>query len=78
MPKTKHDRLKWNAAQIYLGLERVMADTLELKGQFDPFHPELAAALGLILDASLASQELLRKFWAKAWGQESPRWKSWI
>jgi len=78
MPKTHRDYLKRQIAQIYLGLERAMTSTLELKGVFEEDHPELAVALEVVLQASLASQEILRKFWAEAWGQEDPRWESWI
>jgi hypothetical protein len=78
MPKSKHDLLKRQAAQIYFDLEKAMRDTVELKAIFDPVHPELSAALDVVLQASLASQELLTKFWTEAWGQEVIRWESWI
>jgi len=78
MPKTNRDYLKRQTAQIYLGLERAMTSTLSLKEIFHADHPDLALALEVVLQASLASQEILRKFWAEAWGQEDPRWESWV
>ena len=78
MPRTKHDTLKRQAAQIYLGFDRLIAETLELKLIFEEFHPELAAALDVVLEACLAGQTMMTRFWKEAWGQDKPRWKSWI
>lgn len=78
MPKPKHDRLKRSVAQVYLAFDRQIAQTMELKIEFEEYHPELAAALETVMEACVASQEMLRRFWFEAWGQEKPRWKSWI
>ena len=78
MPKTHRDVLKREAAQIYLGLDRVMQTTIGLKAIFDPVHPELSVALDAVLEGCLMSQELVKKFWREAWGQETIRWESWI
>lgn len=77
MPKAKRDTLKRKAAQIYMGLERAMVATLELKEIFDPVHPELSVALDAVLAGCSMNQELLTKFWTEAWGQEVIRWESW-
>jgi len=78
MARTKRDALKRKAAQIYFELDRAMADALELKVTFDEHHPELGAVLEVVMQACLQSQDILAKFWAAAWGQEDPRWQSWI
>jgi len=78
MPKSSRDYLKRQTAQIYLGMDRTMTSTLELKTIFEPDHPDLAIGLDVVLQACLACQEILRKFWSEAWGQEDPRWESWI
>ncbi|MBU1621899.1 MAG: hypothetical protein KJ604_20780 [Gammaproteobacteria bacterium] len=78
MPKTRRDYLKREVAQAYLGLERVMECVHVIEEIFHEPHPDLAIALEVVLQASLASQEILRKFWCAAWGQEDPRWESWI
>lgn len=78
MGRTKRDTLKRQAAQIYLGLERVLENTNNLKTTFDEHHPELGAALEVIMVGCFESQELLSRFWTEAWGQENPRWESWI
>ena len=78
MPKNHRDRLKRQAAQIYMGLERVMEATIELKAEFDPYHPELSVALDAVLAGCLMNQEILTKFWTQAWGQEVIRWESWV
>ena len=78
MPKTNRDILKREAAQIYLGLERVMETTVNLKRIFDPVHPELAVALEAVLQGCFTCQDIVKRFWAEAWGQDDPRWESWI
>jgi len=78
MPKNTRDRLKRQAAQLYMGLERVMEATIELKAEFDPYHPELSVALDAVLTGCQMNQEILTKFWTQAWGQETIRWESWV
>jgi len=78
MARTKRDALKRKAAQIYFELDRAMADALELKVTFDEHHPELGAVLEVVAAVCLQNQELLGKFWTEAWGQDAPRWQSWI
>jgi len=78
MARTKRDSLKRKAAQIYFELDRAMADALELKVTFDEHHPELGSVLEVVAAVCLQNQELLARFWTEAWGQEAPRWESWI
>jgi len=78
MTRTKRDGLKRKAAQIYFELDRAMFGALELKAIFDEHHPELGSVLEVVAAVCLQNQELLCKFWAEAWGQEAPRWESWI
>jgi len=78
MARAKRDTLKRSAAQIYLRFDTQIAETLELKLTFEEYHPELAAALDVVLEACMAGQAVMTKFWQEAWGQDKPRWKSWI
>jgi len=78
MPKTNRDVLKREVAQAYFHYERAMEVLVALKAIFEPVHPDLSAALDVVLQASLASQALLTAFWTEAWGQETIRWESWI
>ena len=78
MPKSKHDYLKRQAAQIYLNLAHVIAQTHNLHEIFYAQHADLAEALEIVALSCAMSQDLVQKFWQKAWGQEQPRWESWV
>jgi len=78
MAKSKRDILKREVAQAWYHHQRSMEVLLGLKAIFDPVHPELSVALDLAMEADLACQGLLEKFWTEAWGQETIRWESWI
>jgi hypothetical protein len=78
MSRTTRDTLKRRTAQVYFDIDRAMQGALELRTLFDPVHPVEAAILSTILDGLLLSQNLLARFWEKAWGQEKPNWQAWL
>lgn len=67
---------KRKTRQIYRRLDTVMADLLLLADIFKELHPPLALYLELTAKATLKIQEMVVKFYAKAWDSPPGDWYS--
>lgn len=74
MPKTIRDHLKGSLATAILDLDRALAQIAEVEEEFEPVHPELAEGLTLSATLIIRSQELLKAFYAAAWGSLPGDW----
>jgi len=78
MTKTKRDILKRKVAQIYNHLDAAMIGLLELRAVFAPHHEDLGAMLEQMAQLLLGVQELVLKFWERAWGNRPSNISSWF
>lgn len=74
MPKTRRDRLKGSIATAMLDLERALQQIAEVETTFSGIHNDLAEALSIAGVLIIQAEDLLTKFYERAWGTLPDDW----
>jgi len=69
MPRRKKEQLRRRLAQAYHDLDRCKSRLASLWGEFRGVHDDYAEYLAVMAAGADQLQELIRDFWARAWGR---------
>lgn len=67
---------KRRTRRMYVRMDKMMSDLVEVKEMFDPDHPDLGEVIETIARTVQVAQALLERFYLAAWGMIPGDWHS--